>query len=636
MTFGGRRTAGKLAIAIAVIACLLAVWTVAAAGGASAQQTSAVTVDPPTGLADGQVLTVSWSGYPASTSVVVRQCAGSPTRATDCSTLLQSEPTDALGSGSGTFPVVLTASDRPLRGATNVKCDDLHACTIGVFLEEDPSNFSTASFAPISFAKPSSGCPNPGARSISAEGSDAVSQALKIWQASLCEKPDLTSVDYVPKNDPSGRQDFLCALRDLAVTQRGPVANEKCNGSGKGRAVPKIAPLSASALGFGYNLRDQKTGKRILDLKLSPKLLAMVFTGQILRWNDPRITALNPGYNLPTKMRVVGRADASDLNRQLTEFFVSTAKDAYEAGGAAFKDGVTDTYPSIPGVDLRTGGPAVGQAMSFPSENDPRDDPSYGYIGVLDSSAASFWGLPMAAIENADGTGFVAPTGDAISRGVAAMTLDSSGILVPNPKPIDQGAYRLPVLTYALLPTDKITADQRDAINRFVGYATGLGQSIGILPRGYVTLPEPLRAQAVSAAMAIPIPARPKPTATPTPTPTASASASTPATTGAGTVGDSTGSLGGGSGVSGDGGLGSSDSSAAGANSSDVPAGTAAVAAGVPATVTSVFARTGQDKPGPSPYVLPLLIAIAAGGFLTGQQLLSPKKSCNDAKGLSA
>ncbi|HAM21908.1 MAG TPA: hypothetical protein DCQ04_06485 [Actinobacteria bacterium] len=607
-----RTKAGVACLVVALLAVLTAGLSLTSAAVARASGTPTVAVDPGAGLVDGQILTVAWSGFTPGASVILRQCAKAPKSATECSKLLQSEPTDSDGAGNATFTVVATnGGDRRLTGAPKVTCDFTTSCELFVLPDESPDALNTGAAAGLSFAKPATACPTPGPQAFGAEGTDAAARAITAWQPILCDKPTLTAVDFVPKNDPSGRQDFLCGLRDVAITQSGAVAGETCNGSGEGRADPVVAPISASALGFVYNLRDQRTGKRILDLKLSPALLAQIFTGQILRWNDPRIAALNPGYTLPTKLRVVGRADASELNKQLTTFFWTRAKAAYENGGPAFADGPTDTFPSIAAVDLRTGGPAVGSAVAAPAENDPRDDASYGYIGVLDTSAAAFWGLPSVAVQSADETRFVAPTPEAVSKGVAALK-DSAATGAAVLSTADPAAYPLPVITSALLPTDKATADQVEAIRRFVNYAVGAGQDPAVLPRGYVPLPAELVAKSTAAAKTLT--AAPKKSATTTPP---KADASTPPLSAAASTVGSAGSA---SGVSG--------SPAGGLDASGAAPGTAAVAAGQPNVVTSVFARTGLTGAGASPLVLPALLALALVAGFVGQRLLrSPEDS---------
>ena len=322
-----RKKIGAACLVVALFAVLTAGLSMTAAATARASGTPVVQVDPGVGLVDGQILTVTWSGFTPGASVILRQCAKAPKSAADCSKLLQSEPTDSDGAGNATFTVVATnGGDRRLTGAPKVACDFTATCELFVVPDESADTLTTGASAGLAFAKPGTACPTPGPQSFGAEGTDAAARAITAWQPILCDKPTLTAVDFVPKNDPSGRQDFLCGLRDVAITQGVAVSGETCNGSGTGRSDPLVAPISASALGFVYNLRDQQTGKRILDLKLSAGLLAQIFTGQILRWNDPRIAALNPGYTLPTKLRVVGRADASELNKQLTTFLWTRAK----------------------------------------------------------------------------------------------------------------------------------------------------------------------------------------------------------------------------------------------------------------------------------------------------------------------
>ena len=56
------------------------------------------------------------------------------------------------------------------------------------------------------------------------------------------------------------------------------------------------------------NLKGIKPG----ELKLSGTLIADIFLGKITKWNDPAISALNPGVNLPDlAISVVHRADGS-------------------------------------------------------------------------------------------------------------------------------------------------------------------------------------------------------------------------------------------------------------------------------------------------------------------------------------
>jgi phosphate transport system substrate-binding protein len=67
-------------------------------------------------------------------------------------------------------------------------------------------------------------------------------------------------------------------------------------------------PVALGAEGVAYNL-DLPAGTR---LRLTGPVLARIFLGQITRWHDPAITALNPGTSLPdAPITVVHRSDGS-------------------------------------------------------------------------------------------------------------------------------------------------------------------------------------------------------------------------------------------------------------------------------------------------------------------------------------
>ena len=65
-------------------------------------------------------------------------------------------------------------------------------------------------------------------------------------------------------------------------------------------------PTVEGSVTITYNLPGSPT------LKLTSDIIADIFLGKIKRWNDPRITALNPDAKLPnTAMTVVHRSDGS-------------------------------------------------------------------------------------------------------------------------------------------------------------------------------------------------------------------------------------------------------------------------------------------------------------------------------------
>lgn len=76
------------------------------------------------------------------------------------------------------------------------------------------------------------------------------------------------------------------------------------------------------------------------ELRITGPVLAEVFMGNITRWNDPKLTALNPGKNLPNmNITVVHRADGSGTTFNWTDYLTVVSKEwADRVGrGAAVK-----------------------------------------------------------------------------------------------------------------------------------------------------------------------------------------------------------------------------------------------------------------------------------------------------------
>lgn len=76
------------------------------------------------------------------------------------------------------------------------------------------------------------------------------------------------------------------------------------------------------------------------ELRITGPVMAEVFMGNITRWNDPKLTALNPGKNLPNMaITVVHRADGSGTTFNWTDYLTVVSKEwADRVGrGAAVK-----------------------------------------------------------------------------------------------------------------------------------------------------------------------------------------------------------------------------------------------------------------------------------------------------------
>ncbi len=133
-------------------------------------------------------------------------------------------------------------------------------------------------------------------------------------------------------------------------------------------------------------------------LNLSAEVLALIYRGDIVYWDDPRIAKLNPAAKLPHKeIKVVYRADASGTQYIFTLYLHKAAPSLWP------KEWVSKTMKSpIVGTGRALGGkgnPGVVQIIKSTPYS----------IGFVEWSYAIKEKLPIAAVENAHGE-FVKPT----------------------------------------------------------------------------------------------------------------------------------------------------------------------------------------------------------------------------------
>ena len=110
-----------------------------------------------------------------------------------------------------------------------------------------------------------------------------------------------------------------------------PVAGDKLDKNGQVQ-FPAIIGGTVPIV----NLDGFKPG----ELRITGPVMAEVFLGEISKWNDPKLAALNPGKKLPDlEITIVHRADGSGTTFNWTDYLSSTsAKWADKVGkGAAVK-----------------------------------------------------------------------------------------------------------------------------------------------------------------------------------------------------------------------------------------------------------------------------------------------------------
>ncbi|MHA7224014.1 phosphate ABC transporter substrate-binding protein PstS [Arthrobacter sp. RHLT1-20] len=156
-------------------------------------------------------------------------------------------------------------------------------------------------------------------------GSSAQGAAMDVWKTNFASANQGASVQYSPDGSGAGRK----ALLDGSAQFGGSDAYLKDDeyATAKTQCGPEGAlniPVYISPIAVAFNLPDIK------ELKLDAATVAKIFRGEIAKWNDPAIAALNPDAKLPDlKVTPVNRSDDSGTTSNFTDYLAAAAPEAW-------------------------------------------------------------------------------------------------------------------------------------------------------------------------------------------------------------------------------------------------------------------------------------------------------------------
>jgi phosphate transport system substrate-binding protein len=237
----------------------------------------------------------------------------------------------------------------------------------------------------------------------------------------------------------------------------------------RGGPVTQI-PVALGGEGIVYNL-SLPAGARV---HLTGPALARIFLGQITRWNDPALAALNPAVTLPdAPITVVHRSDGSGTTYIFSNY-LSVIDPAWKAKVGT---GKTLHWPVGEGAQGNAGVATAVYRTPF----------SIGYIEQAYSRGLL---LPYAAIRNQAGT-YVTPTPQAIAADAARKPhitpADFSIVNQPG-----SGSYPISGYSWALAYTHQPSEHTGQALIAMLDWLTHDGQAYAAA-NGYVSLPPQVR-----------------------------------------------------------------------------------------------------------------------------------------------
>jgi len=159
-------------------------------------------------------------------------------------------------------------------------------------------------------------------------------------------------------------------------------------------------PTVAGAVVFTYNLAANEA------LKLNGETIAGIFMGQIKKWNDPKIAALNAGVSLPDQeIVVVHRSDGSGTTYIFTDYLSKVSGDWKSKVG----NNTSVNWPTGLGGKGNEG--VSGQVKQ-----------TLGALGYVELIYAIQNKMPYAEVKNSAGQ-FVKPTLEAVTAAIATANI---------------------------------------------------------------------------------------------------------------------------------------------------------------------------------------------------------------------
>jgi phosphate transport system substrate-binding protein len=279
-------------------------------------------------------------------------------------------------------------------------------------------------------------------------GSSLVAPLLAEWSAAF-EGFHGTPVAYYPVGSQAGINDISARAVDFGMSDAPMTSAQRsaCNGCYQ-------IPCALSGIGIGYHLNG--LGR---SLYLNGDLLAAIYLGQITRWNDPRIKALNPRASLPRLKIVPIYLDSSGSTYTFTLYLSRVSAAWRESVGY----GLSVSFP--------TGVPANSSTAAALLQS------TNGAITYLGAAYLIARHLPAAAIANSAGLFEYPNLTEIESAGRSVKHVPATNALdIVDPPKSARIAYPIATFVYMIVPAN---ASQKSLLGEWVSYVLGAGQAFG-------------------------------------------------------------------------------------------------------------------------------------------------------------
>jgi phosphate transport system substrate-binding protein len=261
-----------------------------------------------------------------------------------------------------------------------------------------------------------------------------------------------------------GQKQILAQTVDFGASD-GPMSDDNlAKAPGRLLHIPTVAGADVVA----YNLPGNPA------LRFDADAIAGVFLGQIKKWNDPKIAALNPGINLPDQdIVVVHRSDGSGTTYIWTDYLSKISSEWKQKVG-------TNTSVNWPtGLGGKGNEGVAGQIKQTP-----------GALGYVELIYAVQNKMPYADVKNASGE-FVKASLESITAAMATAQIPDDFRFSMTNAP-GKAAYPIAGATWLLVYEQQKDAIKGKKLVEFLKWATKDGEKMA-RDLQYAPLPENLQ-----------------------------------------------------------------------------------------------------------------------------------------------
>lgn len=273
-------------------------------------------------------------------------------------------------------------------------------------------------------------------------------------------------INYQSIGSGGGIRQFMKGTTDFGATDA-PMKDKQL---AKSKNPILHIPTTLGAVAISYNIPGVNE-----SLNLTPEVIVDLFAGKITKWDDAKITKLNPKVKIPKGQNVIiaHRSDGSGTTAIFTDYLAAVSPDWLKKYGK----GKSIKWPT--GL-----GGKGNEGVTGLIRNNP------GAVGYVEMTYAISNKLQMAAIKNKAGE-FTLPSTKTVSMAAAkAKTKAKDDYRMSIVNPDGKGAYPISAFTY-LLVHKKMDAKKGKEIVEFLKWAMGPGQKLAS-PLHYSPLPESL------------------------------------------------------------------------------------------------------------------------------------------------